>query len=122
MLKNNINPNNDLIDQSILFMSDLCILLATASGYLYLVDALLFGDDLAFAWSVKLLVAWFFFQFVQAIFTRFIEVDDQSKPLDDKVRNVTVLTILDNLAKGLGSVKKIFGFFKDDNADKKNKK
>ena len=95
------------LDQLMLFLTDCCIFLATASGYLLLANAVTTLNTASFELAVQVLVAWYPLNFIQSLLIRDL-TENHVEPLDKEVRKLTPSHVLDNLNKYLN-------FFKNKN-------
>ena len=88
------------LDQLMLFLTDCCIFLATASGYLLLANAVTTLNTASFELAVQVLVAWYPLNFIQSLLIRDL-TENHVEPLDKEVRKLTPSHVLDNLNKYL---------------------
>lgn len=92
------------LDQLMLFLTDCCIFLATASGYLLLANAVKTLNTASFELAVQVLVAWYPLNFIQSLLIRDL-TENHVEPLDKEVRKLTPSHVLDNLNKYLSLFK-----------------
>ena len=92
------------LDQLMLFLTDCCIFLATASGYLLLAHAVTTLNTASFELAVQVLVAWYPLNFIQSLLIRDL-TENHVEPLDKEVRKLTPSHVLDNLNKYLSLFK-----------------
>lgn len=90
--------------QLMLFLTDCCIFLATASGYLLLANAVTTLNTASFELAVQVLVAWYPLNFIQSLLIRDL-TENHVEPLDKEVRKLTPSHVLDNLNKYLSLFK-----------------
>ena len=92
------------LEQLMLFLTDCCIFLATASGYLLLANAVTTLNTASFDLAVQVLVAWYPLNFIQSLLIRDL-TENHVEPLDKEVRKLTPSHVLDNLNKYLSLFK-----------------
>ena len=92
------------LEQLMLFLTDCCIFLATASGYLLLANAVTTLNTPSFDLAVQVLVAWYPLNFIQSLLIRDL-TKNHVEPLDKEVRKLTPSHVLDNLNKYLSLFK-----------------